>query len=118
MQESFEEKKVQKTKTCPAVGIQTANVSLPVKISPYSVTGPAKLHCCGEPVIIPCNEHCHGRVNGTCEFTISQRIKVEVPVEIGATVNVGDTYVDCICTKCDEPKKDCGCKGEDHDEER
>lgn len=109
MPEDFEEKMPQKTQTCPAVGVQTANVCLPVKVSPFSVTGPARVHCCGEPLVLPHNDHCHGKPNGTCEFTISQKIKVEIPVEFGATVHVGDTFVDCGCSKCEEPKKDCDC---------
>lgn len=115
MSENYEEKKTQKTQTCPAVGSQTAMVALPVKVCPYSITGPAKIRCCGEPIVLPCSDHCRGKVNGTCEFTISQKIKIEIPVEFGATVNVGDTYVECGCSKCEDPKKDCDCKCGGHE---
>lgn len=115
MSEMFNEEKVpQKPKTCPALGIQNATVCLPVKVSPFAVTGPVKLQCCGEPIVLPSCGHCHGKVNGTCEFTISQKIRVELPVEFGATVNIGETFVECGCAKNEEPDKDCHC----HEEEK
>ena len=43
---------------------------------------------------------CKGIVNGKCDFVISQKIQIDLPVEFGATVKVGDTYVDCDCSPC------------------
>ena len=89
------------TRTCPSVGSQTATVCLPVSVSPYAVAGPAVIHCCGKAEVTHdgerCHgdEHCHGRVNGTCDFIITQTIKIDVPVEFGAKVKVGDTFVEC-----------------------
>lgn len=88
-----------KPQTCPALGTQTATVCLPVTICPHAITGPAKIHCFGEPVIKPCQCHCKGKPNGRCTFTISQKIKVEIPVEFGATVDIGETFIDCDCPK-------------------
>lgn len=55
-------------------------------------------------------KRCDGVKNGTCVFTIGQNICVQVPVEFGATAQVGDTYVNCngataddICTDCNQP---------------
>ncbi len=52
---------------------------------------------------------CSGVKNGSCAFTISQNICVQVPVEFGATAQVGDAYVNCsgataedICTDCSQ----------------
>lgn len=105
------EKMPMKPQTCPVVGSQNVEVCLPVAISPFAVTGPAKIQCCGEPLIELCCDHCHGKPNGTCEFTISQKIHVEIPVEFGATVNVGETFVDCDCHKNEKPDggHDCKC---------
>lgn len=100
------EKFPQKPQTCPAVGSQSVVACLPVTVCPYAVTGPAVVQCCGEPIVNQCCGHCRGKVNGTCEFTISQKIRVEIPVEFGASVNIGDTFVDCDCPKCD----DFGCE--------
>ena len=114
MSETYEyDKKPAKPHTCPAIGSQEATVCLPVTISPYAATGPSKVECCGQPEVHPCCDYCHGKINGTCEFTISQKIRVDIPVEFGATVNIGGTYVECECGKgkdCDCDKhRDCDC---------
>lgn len=85
------------TQTCPAVGSQSAAVCLPVTICPYATTGPATVHCCGKPTVDKCCERCKGKPCGSCEFTITQVIRVDVPVEFGATVKTGETFVECIC---------------------
>ena len=86
--------------TCPTIGSQSATVCLPVSIRPYAVTGPATVKCRGSPVINNTCQECTGKVNGKCDFIISQEIQIDLPVEFGATVKVGDTYVDCECTPC------------------
>lgn len=86
---------------CPGVGSQTATVCLPVAVSPYAHAGPAMIHCCGEPIVVMCCNRCRGKVKAKCEFTISQKIQVEIPVEFGATVDIGDTFIDCGCG-CDD----------------
>lgn len=95
--------------TCPVTGYQKASVCVPVIVPPFAHTGKTVTKCCGEPVIVPGESPCPGKKNGTCAFTISQTICVEVPVSFGATATVGDTYVDClgastedICMKCKE----------------
>lgn len=46
--------------------------------------------------------------NGTCVFTVSQNICVEVPVEFGAVAEVGDTYVSCSGATAEDICTDCG----------
>lgn len=87
----------QKLPACPAVGSQTTTICLPVSIKPYAVSGKATLECCGNPVIAPSCSTCHGTPNGNCDFTISQTIRIDLPVEFGATVTTGETFVDCYC---------------------
>ena len=82
---------------CPAVGYQALAVCIPVEVIPFVKTGPVKTICCGEPKIKRGDKDCHGKKNGTCSFTINQKLCVEVPVLIGAKTHVGDTYVDCLC---------------------
>lgn len=95
--------------TCPAVGYQKAEVSVPVTIRPFTNVGDAITKCCGDAVIIPEHHPCMGEKNGVCMFTIHQTICVEVPIEFGAVTTVGDTYIDClgsatnnVCTFCNE----------------
>jgi hypothetical protein len=100
-------------KTCPAKAFQQATVCVPVTVVPFAEAGKPKTTCCGDPIIMPGKDTCCGRPNGTCSFTISQRICVEVPVIFGAKTVVGAPSVECekvsdkdICKKCDD-YKDC-----------
>lgn len=83
---------------CPGVGSQIATVCLPVSINPYAVTGPATIQCCGNMIITPYCDCCKGKASESCDFTITQTIKIDIPVEFGATVKIGDSYVECDCT--------------------
>lgn len=98
--------------TCPAIGYQKVNVCVPVTVTPFANSGTTKTTCCGEPIVVPGETPCSGKKNGVCNFTISQTICVEVPVDFGAKATVGDTYVDCldassddICTNCKGDKE-------------
>ncbi|MEG1559506.1 MAG: hypothetical protein RRY79_00945 [Clostridia bacterium] len=93
--------------TCPAIGYQSASICVPVTVTPFAQTGTTTTKCCGNPIVTPGSKTCGGVKNGTCSFTISQDICVAVPVEFGATANVGDTFINCngasadnICTNC------------------
>ena len=63
----------------------------------------------GDPLVIPGRNTCGGARSGSCSFTITQNICVEVPVEFGADADVGDPFVSCgrvssenICAGCGE----------------
>lgn len=93
--------------TCPSVAYQMSSVCVPVTVTPYAKTGLTVTKCCGNAVVSPGMALCNGVKNGSCVFTISQNICVAVPVEFGATAQVGDAYVNCngataedICTDC------------------
>ena len=93
--------------SCPAVGYQKVGVCVPVAVAPYAHVGTISARCCGIPVVKSGAASCPGEPDGVCCFTISQNICVEVPVEFGANVTIGDTYVNCqgaslenCCNEC------------------
>lgn len=93
--------------TCQAVGYQSATVCVPVVVTPFAIARETTTVCCGAPIITPGITVCEGVVNGSCYFTISQNICVEVPVEFGAYSSVGAPVVQCgeatnqdICSNC------------------
>jgi len=90
---------------CIAKAHQIANVSVPITVTPFANVNGIKTECCGKPVI-SFNPVFKGIENGSCRFTVSQKLRVEIPVEFGANTNVGGTFVECEC----KPVKD------DHDE--
>jgi hypothetical protein len=83
--------------TCTASGFQKAIITVPVTVKPIVKAGETTTVCCGEPVITPGKVLCNadGRNNGTCSFTLSQKICIEVPVTIGAKSYVGSPAVEC-----------------------
>ena len=82
---------------CVTRAYQEAKVCVPVTVTPFANIGEITTECCGKATISREN-NCRGKENKSCKFTISQKIKVEIPVEFGASTNVGGTFVDCDCS--------------------
>lgn len=80
---------------CPATGEQELSVCVPVTVTPYAIIGTTVTRCVGTPVITPGATVCPGVANGSCHFTISQRLHVSVPVRFGARAVSGEHSVDC-----------------------
>ena len=87
---------------CDTRALQTATVCVPVTIAPFAKVGTIVTECCGKPEVSQKHSKCKGIENGSCKFTISQKIKVEIPVEFGANTTVGGTFVECDKMECDE----------------
>jgi len=85
---------------CSVRGEQMADVCLPVSIRPFANVGMITTRCCGEPTITPGTAICQGTPDRNCDFTISQRICVLVPVEFGAEVTPGEARVGCSGNNC------------------
>jgi len=82
---------------CIAKAEQAATVCVPVTVTPFANVGKIMTDWCGKPVVSFKNKPCRGVENGSCKFTISQRIKVQIPVEFGANTTIGGTFVECEC---------------------
>ena len=88
-------------KACDDVFKQTDYVCVPVKVKPFAKSGHAMVRCEGCPVVIPGCE-CEGQVDGNCDFTITQKLSISLPVCFGADVKVSPTRV-----QCGEVKSNC-----------
>lgn len=93
-------------RTCPTVSTHDTTVSVPVSIVPFANPGTITVSCCGAPEI-GCDAVPAGKVNGCCNFTISQTMRVEIPIVFGANVLMGETYVECGGTE--GAAEECGC---------
>jgi len=71
-------------------GFHETTVSVPVTVTPFVNVGPTKTHLLGESLILSGISTCPGTQNGSCQFTISQNICVEIPIEIGGTASLGE----------------------------
>lgn len=99
------------TETCPATAFQPATVCAPVRVTPFVNDLPTTTFCCGDPVVTPNATTCPGVRNGSCTFTITQDICVEVPIEFGANSVVGDPFVTCGTATEEDVCTDCGDNG-------
>lgn len=122
------EKQSMEIGTCPVNAVHETTACVPVSISPFAEPGQISVENCGAPVINCSGEPCCGTVNGQFEFTVSQKMRINVPIVFGADISVGEAHIqngltsgcldgecstcscpecsDCCCKECD----DCGCK--------
>ena len=84
---------------CSTFTYQDVNVCVPVTLKPFGNIGNVKAQCLGTPVISSKCDSCEGKPNGICKFTISQTLRVEIPVNFGARAEIGEISVDCGCLK-------------------
>lgn len=90
---------------CSAVGYQEVDVCVPITIKAFGEVGNARTHCLGKSVVSAGSPAYAGKPGETCQFTISQKLRVEVPVIFGARAEAGDAIIDCGCVE----KPDCRC---------
>ena len=93
----MDEKELLNQNLCPALGYQEIDVCVPVTIKPFGDAGDVTTQCMGEPVISSNCEGCTGYAGRICKFTVSQKLRVEVPIMFGADAVVGEALVDCPC---------------------
>ena len=88
---------------CPVVGKQRVELCVPVSVHPYARVGTITTHCCGEPIITS-GETCNEVISENCSFTVKQTICIEVPVDFGAQIDSGATFISCngLSTDVDE----------------
>lgn len=95
------------SKGCKTVTYQSATLSVPVTVKPKVSAGDINTFCCGDPVVTPspykiiCNSK-----HGSCTFTITQNICVEIPIEFSASAFMACPRVECgevtneMCENC------------------
>lgn len=91
-------------KVC-ATGFRDVNVCVPVTITPEVNVGNARVKRIGKAEVS--DYCCGGKEETSCSFTISQKLRVEVPVDFDAKATPGKTFIDCDC--------DCGDCCDDND---
>lgn len=93
---------------CPAIGIQEVNVCVPVEVKPFAEVSKIKTQCLGRPVIHRGTSVCNGRCGESCKFTVSQKMRIEVPMIFGAKTEVGSAAIECGGC-CSEREQEIGC---------
>lgn len=75
---------------------QRVKVCMPVCINPYAKAGMPQIEC-REPAVGEMGVPCRGVKDGSCEFTVTQMLEIEIPIRFGAEAETGGTYVTCGC---------------------
>lgn len=83
---------------CSTVGHQDVDVCIPIAIKAFGEVGNVKTQCLGKSVIASGSDVRSGKSGEVCKFTISQKLRVEVPVIFGARAEAGEAIIDCGCT--------------------
>ena len=90
---------------CPTMSYQDVNVCIPVTIKAFGEVGNVKTQCLGKAIVASGCDACKGKCGDVCKFTVSQKLRVEVPIIFGARVEGGEALIDCGCAenadKCD-----------------
>ena len=75
---------------CKSTAYQKVDVCAPVTVTPYAELHQPTVKCNGKTRVCSGPVPCLGKKNGSCSFTIRQQIDVEVAVDFGASVSIGD----------------------------
>jgi hypothetical protein len=75
---------------------KTFEVSVPVTVTPFAVPEKPDVKCAGEIMVTPGHICCDPK-NNSLEFTITQKIIVEIPVKFGAEVCYGQPCASPLC---------------------
>ena len=91
---------------CPANAWEEATVTVPVEVCAFVDVDDAKLKCMGPPVITKNCDHTPGRPCAVSKFTVSQKLRVDIPMLFGMEADVGEGHID-FDSNGDDP---CKCK--------
>lgn len=80
---------------CPTVIRHDATACVPVCIRPFAEPGPVVVECAGNPEVRSGCGRGESKDCGCCEFTVSQKMRINIPIAFGAGVQVGEVYVSC-----------------------
>ena len=82
---------------CRALIEKFLTVCIPVTTTPCVKVGKIKTECCGNPIIASKKHEkcCDDMKDGSCKFTIIQKMKIEIPIDFNAETKIDDFFVDC-----------------------
>lgn len=93
---------------CPVDVCHDTTASVPVTVNTFAEAGEPSVRCCGTPEI-----HrgiiCGGSTENKYEFTVSQTMRIQIPMFFGADIGIGDaTFENCGTTALAD-NQNCAC---------
>lgn len=80
---------------CTTIGCHYADITVPVELTPTVIVGTVQTECC-DGTLVTCNDCGPGR----CEFIITQKVKIKIPVTYAVCAEAEDSSICCIPPNC------------------
>lgn len=79
---------------CTKVTYKEAEITVPIELLPSASVNGISIECCGDPEVKCTMSSCCD----CCELSVSQRIKIKIPVAYKVNACIGKSDIDC-CDK-------------------
>jgi len=90
---------------CPAKACEEALVTVPVEVRAFAEVQEVELTCVGSPVINRDSDVTPGCPGAVSKFTISQKLRVEIPIIFRAETEIGQDHV--VYSPCEDQHCNC-----------
>ena len=90
---------------CPARTSEDAKVTVPVKVSARAEVGEVTIKCKGPAVVTRNSDKTPGMPGAVSRFTVSQRLRIDIPLEFTAEADVGEGHV--VYSSCEDRERPC-----------
>ena len=78
---------------CPTRAFEEAEITVPVIVRAHAEVHNVEIKCMGEPHIKCHSSVTPGRVGAESRFTVSERIRIEIPIDFHAETDIGQGHV-------------------------
>lgn len=114
---------------CPVDICHDTKACVPVTINTFAEAGEPIVECCDSPEIKPGSKCCGCKEDCKCEFTVTQTMRIQLPLFFGADIGVGEACIEAggtsalsngECSSCTRHECECieeECKTECCDDE-
>ena len=75
---------------------RTYDINVPVTVKPYATAGKPEVKCAGECEVCCGHKRC-GNPDSDFEFTLTQKITIDIPIKCGAEICYGKTCCEGQC---------------------
>ncbi|MCC8042622.1 MAG: hypothetical protein LIO69_03805 [Oscillospiraceae bacterium] len=82
---------------CTKVICKEAEITVPIELMPTASVNDISMECCSDPVVICSQCGC----DDSCQLSITQKIKIKIPITYRLNTCIGKSEINCLCEKCD-----------------
>ncbi|MCL2817700.1 MAG: hypothetical protein FWD39_04875 [Clostridiales bacterium] len=79
---------------CPTVAHEEATVTVPIAVRAHAELGDVELNCMGHAIVTRNSDLTPGKPCAVSKFTVSQKIRVDIPIKFNMEAEVGQEHVE------------------------